>query len=289
MRRGGSPMMLSFPPFTKIVVWLLGLNTGIFLLLMLLGTSFPELNAWVFGTNLTPTHLGLQPNQVVMHGWIWQLVTYAFLHLGFMHWLGNMLGIWMFGSTMETSWGPRRFLELYGFGVLGAAVTTIALSYTHALGSPTTGTFGASGGVYAILIAYGMIFGDNEIMMIPFPFLIRAKYFIAILIVVTTAYTISGGGNIAYLAHMGGLLSGYAYVKWLHSGSRSRSRAGFGLSETYFSLRNSYHRWKRRRAARKFEVYMRKHDRTVHFDEHGNYIPPDDDKKNGGGKSGWVN
>ena len=60
-------------------------------------------------------------------------------------------------------------------------------------------------------------------------------------------------------------------------------------SERYFGLRNSYYRWKRRRAARKFEVYMRKHDRTVSFDEHGNYIPPDDDKKNGGSKSGWVN
>ena len=65
----------------------------------------------------------------------------------------------------------------------------------------------------------------------------------------------------------------------------------FGFSERYFSLRNSYYRWKRRRAAKKFEVYMRGHDRKVHFDEHGNYIPPDDDvrKGNGGSKSGWVN
>ena len=66
----------------------------------------------------------------------------------------------------------------------------------------------------------------------------------------------------------------------------------YGASERYFGVRNSYYRWKRRRAARKFEVYMRKHNRTVSgtFDEHGNYIPPDDvDKKNGGSKSGWVN
>ena len=61
-------------------------------------------------------------------------------------------------------------------------------------------------------------------------------------------------------------------------------------SERYFGLRNSYYRWKRRRAARKFEVYMREHDRDVHFDEHGNYIPPENPRKgNGGGKSGWVN
>jgi hypothetical protein len=70
-----------------------------------------------------------------------------------------------------------------------------------------------------------------------------------------------------------------------------RRGVAFGASERYFSVRNSYYRWKRKRAARKFEVYMRKHDRDVHFDEHGNYIPPDDDprKGNGGSKSGWVN
>ena len=61
------------------------------------------------------------------------------------------------------------------------------------------------------------------------------------------------------------------------------------LCRAFLRSQNSYYRWKRRRAARKFEVYMRKHDQVVHFDEHGNYIPPDDDKKNGGGKSGWVN
>ena len=66
-------------------------------------------------------------------------------------------------------------------------------------------------------------------------------------------------------------------------------RMSLGLSERFYGVRNSYYRWRRRRAARKFEVYMRKHNRTVEFDEHGNYIPPEDTKKNGGSKSGWVN
>lgn len=63
-----------------------------------------------------------------------------------------------------------------------------------------------------------------------------------------------------------------------------------GVSESYFGLRNSYYRWKRRRAARKFEVYMRQHDQNVKFDEYGNYVPPEEErKKNGESKSGWVN
>lgn len=197
-----------------------------------------------------------------------------------------MLGLWMFGSSFESSWGSRRFLELYFFGVVGAALTTIALSYPHILGSPATPTVGASGGVFAILMAFGMLFADNEIMMIPFPFLIKAKYFVGILIVVTLAFALSGGGNVAYVAHLGGLLFGYLYVK---RGLKAPMK--IGVSERYYGLRNSYYRWKRRRAAKKFEVYMREHDRDVHFDEHGNYIPPEDDsrKGNGGGKSGWVN
>ena len=81
------------------------------------------------------------------------------------------------------------------------------------LGNPTRSTIGASGGVFAILIAFGMLFGENEIMMIPFPFLIKAKYFVGILIVVTLAFAMAGGGDVAYVAHLGGLLFGYLYVR----------------------------------------------------------------------------
>jgi hypothetical protein len=92
-------------------------------------------------------------------------------------------------------------------------------------------------------------------------------------------------GGIAVFAHLGGLLFGFLFVKFLPSRGLS-----YAASERYFGVRNSYYRWKRRRAARKFEVYMRGHDRKVTFDEHGNYVPPDDnDKTNGGSKSGWVN
>jgi len=274
-------MTLSFPPFSRAVIWLLSLNTAVFLLMLL----FPlvGLSRWIGAIFDT---FGLVP-VAVFHGWIWQIVTYSLVHAGFWHWFGNMIGIWMFGSAIEGSWGTRRFLELFGFGVIGAALTTLALSYT-VLGNPHTPTVGASGGVFAILIAFGIVFAENEIMMIPFPAAIKAKYFVAILIIVELAFAMSGGGNVAYIAHLGGLFFGYVYVRWFAYSGRARSR--FDLSETFYGLRNSFYRWKRRRAAKKFEVYMREHDRKVTFDEHGNYVPPEDqDKTNGGGKSGWVN
>jgi membrane associated rhomboid family serine protease len=274
-------MTLSLPPFTRAVTWLLGINTSIFLLMELFGLARLPVVGFVID------YCALTPALVIGHGYIWQLVTYSVLHAGLMHWFGNMLGLWMFGSAIESAWGSRRLVELYLVGVVGAALTTVALSYAHMLGNPNQPTLGASGGVFAILIAFGMLFGDQEIMMIPFPFLIKAKYFIGILIVVTLALAMGGGGNVAYVAHLGGLFFGYLYAR---RGPRA-ALVNVGLAERYYGMRNSYYRWKRRRAAKKFEVYMSKHDRQVHFDEHGNYIPPDDDthKGNGGSKSGWVN
>ena len=278
MRRTREPMMLSLPPFTRAVTWLIGINTAVFLLTLLLG-RVPLFGYFV-------RYCALVPADVVEHGFIWQIVTYSFLHLALGHWFWNMIGLWMFGSAIENAWGTRRFLELYFIGVIGAAITTIALSFAHILGDTGARTIGASGGIYAVLIAFGILFAENEIMMIPFPFLIKAKYFVGVLIVVTLAMAMMGGGNVAYVAHLGGLLFGWLYVR---RGPKP-AFVNMNLSERYSGLRNSYYRWKRRRAARKFEVYMRKHDRDVHFDEHGNYIPPDDRRKgNGGGKSGWVN
>src|SRR5712691_11215479 len=112
------------------------------------------------------------------------------------------------------------------------------MSYSHLLGNPDRATIGASGGVFAILIAFGMLFGENEIMMIPFPFLITAKYVVGILLVVTLAFAMSGGGQVAYVAHLGGLFFGWLYVR---RGPKA-ALVNVCFSERYFGLRNSYYR-----------------------------------------------
>src|SRR2546422_112533 len=282
----GRTFSLSLPPFTKAVKWLILINAAVFLLMTLLQALDARLGDIVF------LLLALIP-RVVMHGGVWQLVTYSFVHLGIWHILMNMLGLWMFGSQFELDWGFKKFLEFYLFCVVGAALTTIAVSYTGLAGiTAATPTVGASGGVLGILMAFGMIYGDREVMLFPIPFSIRAKYFVAGVAFFTLISAINAAGSrhgqsAAYVAHLGGLLFGFLYVKFV-----PKRGLMFGTTERYFSVRNSYYRWRRRRAARKFEVYMRKRNRTVTFDEHGNYVPPDDpeaDKKNGGSKSGWVN
>src|SRR5579871_1534503 len=236
-------MTLSLPPFTRAVTWLIGINTGVFLLLELFEVARIPLGGYIgfYGA--------LLPLDVVQRGFVWQIVTYSFLHAGFGHWFFNMIALWMFGSAIENAWGTRRFLELYFIGVIGAAVTTIALSYAHILGNPLIPTVGASGGIFAVLIAFGILFAENEIMMFPFPFLIKAKYFIGILIVVTLALAMGGGGSVAYVAHLGGMFFGWLYVR--RGPKPALIDAGF--SEKYYGWKNSYYRWKRRRAAKKFE------------------------------------
>ena len=275
----GRTLTLSFPPFTPWVKKIIIACVGIYFLQVVLGAFSPETEGYLI------TFGALIPAAVV-HGWIWQLVTYSFLHASVGHVLINMLMLWMFGAQQEQDWGSKKFLEFYLFCVVGAAFTTIAVAYwpttvSH-IGIPT---IGASGGVYGVLAAFGLLYGDREIFMFPLPFMMKAKYMVLIMVFLVVIATFQPSQGVANFAHLGGLLFGFLYVKFV-----PRRGLTFGASEQYFNLRNSYYRWKRRRAARKFEVYMSKHDRKVTFDEHGNYVPPDDlDKKNGGSKSGWIN
>ncbi len=271
---------MSLPPFTRWVKRLILTYAAIYLLMAVMRLASPFAREWVV------VYLGLIP-KLVMQGMIWQLISYSFLHLELLHFLFNALALWMFGSQLESDWGSKRFLEFYFFCTVAAAVTTVAVSYMHLPGlSPGTPTIGASGGIYGLLVAFGVLYGESEIMMFPLPFLIKAKYFVWGIVFLTLVGAIQETGGVANFAHLGGLLFGYLYLKFL-----PRKGLMFATSERYFSARNEYYRWKRRRAAKKFEVYMQKHDRKVEFDEHGNYIPPDDGprKGNGGSKSGWVN
>jgi len=283
-------MSLSFPPLTRAIKMLLAVNIGMYLLMLLLEKT---------GTGSTADyitiHLGLIPQLAVQHGWIWQLLTYSILHGGFFHLFFNMLMLWMFGANLEIHFGSRQFLEFFFFGVLGGALTTLIMAYTVGLSAhpifnikPDVLTMGASAGVFAIYMGCAMLFGEQQVFLFPFPFALKMKYLVAILgfIALIGALDDRVGGGTANIAHLGGLLFGYLYLKFV-----PRRGLTFAFSESFFGLRNSYHRWKRRKAAKKFEVYMRKHEKEPrkYFDEYGNFKPPDDTEKKDGGKGGWVN
>jgi membrane associated rhomboid family serine protease len=210
MRRTSSynTLSLSFPPFTPAIKYLIGANVGVYLLLLVANLVSPGINAQAL------LWFALIPRAVV-HGYLWQLVSYSFLHVGLMHVLLNMLWLWMFGAEFEMEWGSRRFLEFYFVCVIGAALVTVAFAYIGFLLSPMTPTVGASGGVFGILLAFGMIYGDREIFMFPLPFRIRAKYMVGILIFIEIALVLQGPSGVANIAHLGGALFGFLYVKFM--------------------------------------------------------------------------
>ena len=174
-------MTLSFPPFTYWVKRIVIACTAIYVLTVVLGLLSGE------AANFLTTYFSLVPWLVVHRGMAWQLVTYSLLHAGIWHVLLNMLTLWMFGSQEEMDWGSRKFLEFYLFCVIGAGLMTVAVSYIPHLGiSPLVPTVGASGGVYGVLVAFGMLYGEREIFMFPFPISIKAKYLIWICLLYTS-------------------------------------------------------------------------------------------------------
>ncbi len=282
----GQTISFSSPPFAGWVKRIILACTGIYLFQAVMRVFAPDL------VRLMGAWLALIPTSV-MRGEVWQLVTYSFLHASFSHVFFNMLTLWFIGAYLESDWGPRRFIECYTFCVVGAALVTIAIAYTHFLGaSPAIATVGASGGIFGLLMAFGILYADQEMFLFPLPFRIKAKYLVGIWVVVAIIAVFEPSqGGVAVFAHLGGLLFGFLFVKFLPKRGLS-----YAASERYFSLRNSYYRWKRRRTAKQFEVYMKDHDREVTFDSHGNYLPPNDknkdkdkDKPNGGSNSSWVN
>jgi membrane associated rhomboid family serine protease len=245
-----NPVMLSFPPFAGVIRRIILAILGVFFLLLLLHWVSPSLGAAIFAnTALTPF--------MVMHGAVWQIATYSFLTGGIFQTAFALLSLWLIGAYLETSYGGRWVAELYFIAVLGAAITTIAISYTGLFHMrPTLTTYGPDGGIFGLLTAWAVLMGDQSFILFPLPISIRAKYLVAIYIVVALAGIISGPSGFAYIGYLGGALAGYLYVK-----RAPRRGYAFAASERAYSLRNAYYRWKRKRAARKFEVYMRKHDK----------------------------
>lgn len=277
MRNSGAGT-LNMPPFIGAVKWLIIINAAIFVLHSLLMASNQSLAAYFFGV------FALTPALFFTKLWLWQGLTYSFLHGGTLHLLFNLLGLWMFGSTMQQHWGKRQFTEFYFLCVLGGGII-YALACMAGVGPLTSVTpvVGASAGIFGMLVAYGVLYANQDVILFPFPIAIKAKYMVSIVIAIAVLSVVRSEDPGSAIAHLGGALTGFLYVKLM-----PRRGLQFGMSEGYFGLRNRYIKWKRRRAARKFEVYMRKHDRSQYFDEHGNFRDPGS-KDDGDDKGKWVN
>jgi membrane associated rhomboid family serine protease len=224
----------SFPTGVK---WLLIINIGLFVLYFLFArTELGQLFRLFY----------LTPAAVVGHFAVWQLFTYMFLHAGIGHVLFNMLALWMFGADLETTWGTKRFLTYYFICGVGAGICDVVVSAMF--GSYGTSTIGSSGAIYGLLLAFGLMYPDRTVLM-SFLFPIKAKYFVMIMGAIAFLSSLgSSGSGVSHVAHLGGMLFGYLYL-----------RGGRAFQFDFGRVHREYEAWKLRRARRKFQVYMKKH------------------------------
>lgn len=213
--------MREFPAVTKN---LLAINVLIFIATIVLRRQDIDLN------NLLGLHLFIAQDFKP-----YQLVTYMFMHGGVMHLFFNMFALFMFGRVLETVWGPRRFLTYYmltgvGAGILQQIVQYIYFETSLSMYSGVTiapnvvismaeylnlwNTVGASGAVYGVLLAFAMMFPNERLFIMPFPFPIKAKYFVIMYGVIELISGLSprAGDNVAHFAHLGGMLFGLILI-----------------------------------------------------------------------------
>lgn len=149
-----------------------------------------------------------------------QLVSYAFLHGDTSHLLFNMFQLWMFGRDVERVWGPKRFAIYYFVCVIGAALFQLVVA---AMQGGTYPTLGASGGVFGILLAYGMLFPNRQVMLLFPPIPMKAKYMVILFGAMELYLGLSGSSpGIANFAHLGGMLFGFLLIQHWRTDSRGR-------------------------------------------------------------------
>lgn len=152
----------------------------------------------------------------------WQVVTYALLHGGLWHLFFNALGLYMFGSELERLWGPRRYLMFIGAGVLAAALTQ--LGFTALTGSKVP-TVGISGGLFALLLAFGMLFPNRVIMPLFPPIPMKARTFVIVFGGLELLLGYFDRTGVAHFAHLGGMVGGWLMIRyWRGQAPFSRRR-----------------------------------------------------------------
>ena len=205
---------IGLPQFSSVVKKLAIVNVGIWFVLVLIVQQFFLDQPYVF------KFLGFVPSAFLSQGFIWQPLTYMFIHSSSLfHILFNMLILWMFGSELERLWGSKFFLLYYFLCGIGASlIYFIVLSVVSLSGGSLgvishTPVVGSSGAIFGLMLAYGMLFKDRVLyVMMIFP--MKARTFVYLLVAIELLSILSNGlgGPIANLAHLGGLVTGLLFL-----------------------------------------------------------------------------
>jgi len=193
----------------SVVQWLLIINGGLFLMEMYsAGFLINTFALWPVGLS----EISLS-GQTPPHFQIWQLVSYSFLHGGLTHILLNMYALWLFGSRLEHAWGSKIFAFYYFVCVIGAGLVQLFVVSNNVQADEIYPTLGASGGVFGLLLAFGMTYPNERLMLIFPPIVLKAKWFVFIYGVIELWAGIADSqAGVAHFAHLGGMVFGFGLL-----------------------------------------------------------------------------
>lgn len=217
-----------FNHLPKGIQALLWINGGLFVLQSLLdqtGARFAAFYLWPVG--LDPASLGVDQLPFGIGFMPWQLLTYGFLHANLSHIFFNMFALLMFGAPLEYTWGTKRFITYYLVCVVGAGLTYLAWAAAMGISTPV---LGASGGIFGLLLAYGMLFPKQRVMLLFPPIPMSARTLVIGYGAIELLMGVTGiGGNIAHFAHLGGMLFGWLMIRYWRGQPpfNKRPRGGF--------------------------------------------------------------
>lgn len=264
--RSNGPTILALPAFRGLTRKLIILAICSFLFFFILGLVSPNLGATISGLLILRAELAPKL--------LWQFVTWPFIPDSLLGLIFALLSLWYFGSALEDERGTRWFAELFFFASIGGALLATLLAWTLGRLVPLI-TVGASNGLWPVVLALLLVYARlhaNEPMTFNFIFRARAKYIAAgflLFYLVVDFFTLRRFDALNTICN--------CICAWIFVQMAPRNGLRHGVSEGLFGLRNSYYRAKRRRAAKKFQVYMRKQGKDVNFDASGRYIGDDED------------
>jgi membrane associated rhomboid family serine protease len=266
-RIGSSPF--SFPSFRGATRQLVLVNLACFFALLIFRVTAQSMA-------LTAAGLLVFVPSAFLHGALWQPLTYSFIHLDTLGTAFELLSLWFLAGFLEDLHNSTWVIGLYASAVLGtvaAALAIYAMSGTFSFLAGEIPLYGCFGGIFGMLVAIGVLYGDMEFLLL-FTIGIKARH-LAIIYALISIAMLFGAQKAYAFAQLGGAAAGLLWIRLA-----PRRGVSFAFSESVYGLRNRYYRWKRRRAARKFEVYMKSQGRTVRFDGQGRQLDEDpDDKK----------
>ena len=209
--------------FTPVIACLLIVN-GLFYLAQQ-SMNFVLLRWLALWPLNTPTFATSQAGVINIPDFMpWQVFTYGFLHGNLLHLFFNMFALWMFGSQIERFWGSRRFLVYYVLCLVGAGLVQLVVSSIAAQNGAIYPTLGASGGVFGVLLAFGMLFPEQRILLLFPPIPMKAKWFVIGYGAIELWLGITGTqAGVAHFAHLGGMLVGlFVILYWRKRDSHLR-------------------------------------------------------------------